>query len=95
MASANRDPVANPNPEIFDIERENIRHVSFGYGIHLCLGLNLARLEGRIAINRLLERFPHMILAEQELEWTPIPLVRGMENLVVETNEDAQRRSAA
>ena len=48
IASANRDPAANDNPDDFDISRENIKHVSFGHGIHLCLGLTLARLEGRI-----------------------------------------------
>ena len=94
MASANRDPAANPNPDVFDIERENIKHVSFGHGIHLCLGLNLARLEGRIAFRKLLERFPNMTMAEQELEWTPIPLVRGMENLIVDTNEKVEERAA-
>ena len=94
MASANRDPAANPNPDVFDIEREDIKHVSFGHGIHLCLGLNLARLEGRIAFRKLLERFPDMTMAEQELEWTPIPLVRGMENLIVDTNEKVEERAA-
>ncbi len=94
MASANRDPAANPNPDVFDIERENIKHVSFGHGIHLCLGLNLARLEGRIAFRKLLERFPNMTMAEQELEWTPIPLVRGMENLIVDTNGKVEERAA-
>lgn len=87
IASANRDPVANRNPDEFDIERKEIKHVSFGYGIHLCLGLTLARLEGKIAINMLLAHFPEMTMAEQELIWTPLPLVRGMDNLVIETNE--------
>lgn len=87
IASANRDPAANDNPDDFDISRENIKNVSFGHGIHLCLGLTLARLEGRIAINILLERFPDMTLADQKIVWTPLPLVRGMDNLVIKTNE--------
>ncbi len=87
IASANRDPKANENPDVFDIMRKDIQHVSFGHGIHLCLGLNLARLEAKVAINMLLERFPHMTLTEQELVWTPIPLVRGMDNLIVDINE--------
>jgi len=58
-----------------------------GHGIHLCLGLTLARLEGRIAINILLERFPDMTLADQKIVWTPLSLVRGMDNLVIKTNE--------
>lgn len=96
IASANRDPAANPNPDVFDITRKDIKHVSFGYGIHLCLGLNLARLEARIAFNLLLQRFPNITLAEQELVWTPIPLIRGMDNLIVNMNEGgAVERSAA
>ena len=95
IASANRDPVANPDPDVFDVTREEIKHVSFGHGIHLCLGLNLARLEGRVAINALLSRFPAMTMAEQALSWTPIPLVRGLDNLVIETNEASEEAVAA
>ena len=87
IASANRDPSANENPDVFDITRKNIKHISFGYGPHLCLGLNLARLEAKIAFNMLFERFPNLTLADQEIVWTPIPLVRGMKNLIVNLNE--------
>jgi pimeloyl-[acyl-carrier protein] synthase len=87
IGSANRDPKANDNPNVFDITRKDIKHVSFGYGIHLCLGMSLARIEGRVAINMLLERFPDMTMPDQKLDWTPIPLVRGMENLIIDTNE--------
>jgi cytochrome P450 len=87
ILSANRDPAANDNPDVFDIERDNIKHVSFGYGIHLCLGMTLARLEGRIAINKLLQRFPDMTLADQPLEWSSLMLIRGLENLIIETND--------
>lgn len=83
IGSANRDPAANDNPDVFDIRRQEIRHVSFGHGIHLCLGMNLARLEASVAFNRLLDRFPEMTLAPQELTWTPSTLVRGMDRLVV------------
>ena len=96
IASANRDPAAYDNPEVFDITRKNIKHVSFGHGIHLCLGLNLARLEAKIAFTKLLARFPEMTLAEQEIVWTPLPIVRGMDNLIVNVNADNDaRRSAA
>ena len=61
--------------------------LSFGHGPHLCLGLNLARLEAKIAFNMLFERFPNLTLADQEIVWTPIPLVRGMKNLIVNLNE--------
>jgi pimeloyl-[acyl-carrier protein] synthase len=95
IASANRDPSANDNPDVFDISRQDIKHISFGYGPHLCLGLNLARLEAKVAFTRLLERFPDMTLAEQELVWTPVPLVRGMENLIVDTNESAVKKASS
>jgi len=77
------------------VTRQNIKHVSFGHGIHLCLGLNLARLEAKVAINALLKRFPEMTLADQEIVWTRIALVRGMENMLIDVNEDAARTKAA
>ena len=87
QGSANRDPLANDNPDTFDITREKVTHVSFGHGIHLCLGMNLARLEAKVAINKLLERFPDMCLADQEINWTGTPLVRGVERLLIDVNE--------
>jgi hypothetical protein len=95
IGSANRDPRANENPDVFDVTRENIKHVSFGHGIHLCLGLNLARLEAKVAINSLLKHFPKMTLADQDIVWTNIPLVRGMENLLIDVDERATRTKAA
>jgi len=86
IVSANRDPNATPNPDQFDITRKNIKHVSFGHGIHLCLGLNLARLETKIAINLLLEYFPEMEMLDEEVEWSPSPVIRGVEKLVIATN---------
>jgi cytochrome P450 len=90
IASANRDEAANANPDEFDITRESIQHISFGHGIHLCLGLALARLEARVALNAVLDRFPHMRLAEQEIVWTTNPFVRGVEQLIVECGEPAE-----
>jgi cytochrome P450 len=62
LASANRDPDAFDKPEAFDIFREATRHLSFGLGPHLCLGLHLARLETRVALNALLDRLPNLRL---------------------------------
>ncbi len=58
IGAANRDPAQFANPDVLDLTRENNRHLAFGFGIHQCAGLSLARLEGRIAIGRFLQRFP-------------------------------------
>jgi hypothetical protein len=58
IGAANRDPAQFPNPEALDLSRENNKHLAFGFGVHQCAGLSLARLEGRIAIGRFLHRFP-------------------------------------
>jgi cytochrome P450 len=63
IGAANRDPAAFAQPEVFDLRREGNRHLAFGFGIHQCAGLSLARLEGRIAIGRFLERFPRFELS--------------------------------
>lgn len=60
LACANHDPSQFPHPEHFDIERNPNRHVSFGHGIHFCLGAPLARLEAKIALTIMLERLPHI-----------------------------------
>ena len=58
IGAANRDPAQFPDPHVFDVARKPNRHVAFGQGDHACVGMNVARLEGRIAIGRLLRRFP-------------------------------------
>ena len=58
IGAANRDPAQFAHPELLDLARQNNRHLAFGFGIHQCAGLSLARLEGRIAIGRFLQRFP-------------------------------------
>jgi cytochrome P450 len=58
IAAANRDPAVFEQPDVLNIERPNNKHLAFGFGIHQCAGLSLARLEGRIAIGRFVQRFP-------------------------------------
>ena len=62
VASANRDPAQYPHPEVFDLERKNISHLTFGHGPHLCLGMHLARMETRVALNALFDRLPGLRL---------------------------------
>jgi cytochrome P450 len=62
IGAANRDSAVFENPDALNLERANNRHLAFGLGIHQCAGLSLARLEGRIAIGRFLQRFPNYAL---------------------------------
>ncbi|HTY34498.1 cytochrome P450 [Mycobacterium sp.] len=74
VAAANRDPARYPDPDRFDPTRKNIAHLTFGGGPHLCLGMHLARMEGTVAINALLDR-----LADLRLDPTaPAPHVVGV-----------------
>src|SRR3546814_3849902 len=75
LASANRDPRRYEDPVVFDIHREDIQHLTFGFGLHFCLGANLARLEGRVALDELLTRFP-----EWEIDYDDIKLARSEEH---------------
>lgn len=81
--AANRDPARFPEPHRFDIRREKNAHVSFGFGGHYCLGAALARMEARIAFERLLARLPGLTLPEQPIVRRPAVAVRPLERLVV------------
>jgi cytochrome P450 len=62
IGSANHDETVYPDPDSFDIFRGPRPHISFGYGAHMCLGMHLARMETRVAVNRLLDRLPNLRL---------------------------------
>ena len=81
--SANRDPEAFDEPERFDIGREQNPHMTFGHGIHFCLGAPLARLEAQIAALRLSERLPGIRLAAGEPDWHDSLILRGVKSLPV------------
>lgn len=85
IGAANRDPDAFPDPDRLDVGRRDVRHLSFGQGVHYCLGANLARLEAELAIGGLLARAPRLELAcdEGALEWRPGWLLRGLARLPV------------
>ncbi|MCU0497409.1 MAG: cytochrome P450 [Anaerolineae bacterium] len=86
LVAANRDPAVFPDPDRFDIEREGLnKHIAFGNGIHYCLGAPLARLEGQIAVNALVQHFPQIELAVslKELRWTESLLLHGMKQMPV------------
>ncbi len=81
--SANRDDRQFPDGDRFDIHREISHHLSFGYGIHFCLGAALARLEGRVAIDEVLNRFPEWSVDWDGAVQAHTPTVRGWEKLPV------------
>lgn len=88
MGAANRDPEAFGDPDRFDIERPDLRHLSLGHGIHYCLGAALGRLEGKLTIPALFARFPDLALApgyDPAEAWIENLTIRGLRRLPVTT----------
>ena len=81
FGAANRDPRRYQDPDNFDIHRDNISHLTFGKGLHYCLGANLARLEGRVALDELLNRFGEWDIDYDSMQLAPTSTVRGWERL--------------
>jgi cytochrome P450 len=87
LAAANFDPHANEHPEKLDLARRPNRHVAFGAGIHFCLGHQLARMEGKCALQALLQRWPKLELATEDsrIRWRTRAGLRAIERLPVMT----------
>ena len=81
--AANRDDRRFPDPDRFDIHREITGHLTFGFGVHFCLGAALARLEGRVALEEVLKRFPEWEVDTARATLSPTSTVRGWESLPV------------
>lgn len=81
--SANRDDRRFPDGDRFDVSREAKGHIAFGFGIHFCLGAALARMEGRIALDEVLRRFPEWTVDTDRARLSPTSTVRGWETLPV------------
>jgi cytochrome P450 len=83
IGSANRDPMAFTDPEVFDLGRAPNHHLGFGFGIHHCLGAPLARLEAQVAIPELLRRVETIELVEDRPSYRRNVVLRGLETLPV------------
>jgi cytochrome P450 len=81
IGAANRDDAKFDDPDRFDIHREIGSHLTFGYGPHFCLGAALARLEGRVALDEILSRFPEWDVDLADAKLAPTSTVRGWERL--------------
>ena len=80
VGAANRDPAVLPDPESFDVRRK-ASHLTFGHGVHFCVGAGLSRIEAPIALNEILGRWPDLSLASEEIHWRPNITFRGLERL--------------
>ena len=79
VGAANRDERRYANPDTFDVRREDIQHLTFGWSLHFCLGAHLARLEGRVALEEMLKRFPDWEFDDDNAKMAWSSSVRGWE----------------
>jgi len=93
LVAANADPEAHDNPDRLDLQRKPNRHISFGTGVHFCLGHQLARIEAMCALRALFERWPNLALAvdPSQIRWQRRPGIRALAKLPVLT--DAGQRA--
>jgi cytochrome P450 len=83
VGSANRDERRYEDPDRFDIHREQGQHLTFGYGLHFCLGASLARLEGRVALDEVLNRFPEWEVDYDNVKRSHTSTMRGWASMPV------------
>jgi cytochrome P450 len=83
LGAANRDPKQFKEPNQLDLKRLNNQHLAFSAGLHACIGAQLARVEGQVAIRNLVQRFPNMKLSGPRPEWAPTFGLRGLKTLSV------------
>ena len=88
VSAANRDPAAYPEPDRFDVEREDTHHQAFGGGRHFCLGAHLSRMEAQETLSVLFERFSSIEAIEGGFEYAPNPGFRSLKNLRVRVTRD-------
>jgi cytochrome P450 len=80
LTAANHDPNQFADPARFDVTRNDVRHLSFGHGVHFCLGANLARLEAEVAFTKLLSRY-RLFEEVRSSDWTSFTPLRGRQRL--------------
>lgn len=97
LAAANMDPAVHDQPERLDLERKPNRHISFGTGIHFCLGHQLARIEAACALEALFQRWPNLRLSVEpsQIRWRRRPGLRALERLPVDDGHVGSLDAAA
>ncbi len=84
LAAGNRDPETFPDPDRLDVGRENVRHLSFAQGMHMCLGAMLARLESEVVLSAVLDRVGEIEVRQDPIPWVNHGNLRGLAHLEVE-----------